>query len=279
MSERVLWLRAVGGFGNRLCPLLMSLDAIERSGHALYLNWPTSYHENKSHRTLENNFPHSISRLYDIELNLISESTWRARTKEDLPYYGLNQTQIGEEILKANGKKQIPIQQHKDTHIVVEAHGWLNYDNAGAEIIGRMKDIYLKYLKLHASEQAVFDETFAKFSNRPVVGAYMRQLHPSLRSWNAYGRIAPKMRKHAKENPDTLFFVVSECPRTVASIRKEFGEQNVVTTPKPGVMNHPDEMLGVVVDIELMRHVDVYYPTWGSGLGRLMSALRQEEIL
>ena len=87
------------------------------------------------------------------------------------------------------------------------------------------------------------------------------------------------MRKHRVENPDTLFFVITECPDTVNSIRSEFGEENVVTTPKPGIMNHPEEMLGVVVDIELMRHVDVYYPTWGSGLARLMSALREDEIL
>ena len=279
MENRVLWLRTVGGLGNRLLPLLMSLDAVERSGHSIFLNWPTKYNERTSHSVRESNFPHSISRLYDFDVNLIGEQTWRARTREDLPYYGLKHTQLGKPALQDPDSRQVPLQEHKETHVVVEAHGWLNVDGMGWEILGRLRDVYLKYFKLHEREQELFEETRAKFAGRPVVGVYMRQLHRALKKWDAYGRITPEMRKHRDENPDTLFFVISECPDTVNSIRSEFGSDNVVTTPKPGIMNHPEEMLGVVVDIELMRHVDVYYPTWGSGLARLMSALRKDEIL
>ena len=238
MKNRVLWLRTVGGLGNRLLPLLMSLDAVERSGHSIFLNWPTKYNERTSHSVRESNFPHSISQLYDLDVNLIAEQTWRARTREDLPYYSLKHTQLGKPALQDPNSRQVPLQEHEDTHVVVEAHGWLNVDGMGWEILGRLRDVYLKYLKLHEREQGIFEETRAKFAGRPVVGVYMRQLHRALKKWD-----------------------------------------NVVTTPKPGIMNHPEEMLGVVVDIELMRHVDVYYPTWGSGLARLMSALREDEIL
>ena len=279
MENRVLWLRAVGGLGNRLLPLLMSLDAVERSGHRILLNWPTKYNKRGSHTVRESNFPHSISRLYDIDMDLIAEQTWRARIKEDLPYYGLKHTQLGKDALQNPNSRRVPLRENKDTHVVVEAHGWLNLDGEGWEILSRLREIYLKYFKIHRQEQELFEQTRAKFSGRPVVGVYMRQLHRALKKWNAYGRITPEMRKHQTEDPNTLFFVISECPKTVASLRSEFGDENVITTPKPGIMNHPDEMLGVVVDIELMRHVDVYYPTWGSGLARLMSALRGDEIL
>ena len=33
-------------------------------------------------------------------------------------------------------------------------------------------------------------------------------------------------------------------------------------------------MLSITVDIELMRRVDIYYPTWGSWLGKLMGLVR-----
>jgi hypothetical protein len=278
MPDNTLYLRTVGGMGNRLLPLLMSLDSIERSGHKLMLNWPTVHHKKCTHPMREANFPLSVQQLYRVDFARLSDSEWVHQSRQ-CPSYGLRHTQLGLAALQSAESRQVPLREHADTSVAVEAHGWLNVDGEGWEILSRIKDIYDKYLKFHDAQQNVLENVLAKFEGRPVVGAYMRQLHRSLKNWNAYGKIAPKMREHQKDNPDTLFFIISECPNTVQSIREEFGEENVVTTPKPGIMNEPEEMLGVVVDIELMRHVDVYYPTWGSGMARLMSALRGEEIL
>jgi hypothetical protein len=181
--------------------------------------------------------------------------------------------------LKGPNARVVPFKEHSGSSLTVEGHGWLNVDGEGWSTVLRLKGVYDKYLKLHADSREVLQSVIDRFEGRPTVGTYMRQLHPRLRSWDAYGKIVPKMREHVREEPDTVFFVISECPATVQRIKDEFGENNVVTTPKPGVMNHPDEMIGVVVDIEVMRHVSVYYPTYGSGMARLMSAIREEEIL
>jgi|TARA_R110000824_G_scaffold82768_14_gene207500 hypothetical protein len=278
MVDNTLYLRTVGGMGNRLVPLLMSLDGIERSGHSFALNWPTTYRKG-GHRTKEQNFPLKLSHLYDVDLPIISTEEWQEITQQGLPHYGLKHTQMGVPELRGPDGRSVPFEKHAGNSFTVESHGWLNVDGEGWDAVLRMGKIYDKYLKLHADSQEVLQGVLKKLEGRPSVGAYMRQLHPKLKEWDAYGRIAPKMREHAEEEPDTVFFIISECRNTVRRIVDEFGEDNVVTTPKPGIMNHPEEMRGVVVDIEVMRHVGVYYPTWGSGLARLMSAIRYEEIL
>ena len=273
-----LFLRAVGGMGNRLLPLLASLDGIKGSGHAFALNWPTSYRGTSSHALKESNFPLCVSELYNVNFPMLTEGEWRAVNHEGLPAYGLRHTQLGVAQMQASARP-VPFADYKDSSLVVEAHGWLNVDGNGWQLVQRMAELYDEHLKLHDEQQEVRDQVLKSFGGRPTVGVYMRQLHPKLKSWDAYGRIVPQMRQHIKKDPDTLFFVISECPRTVQQLKEEFGDRNIVTTPKPGVMNHPEEMKGVVVDIEVMRHVGVYYPTYGSGMARLMSAMRGEEII
>lgn len=279
MDGGTLYLRTVGGMGNRLMPLLMSLDGIEHSGHSLVLSWSTRYREG-GHQTREHNFPLKLSHLYDVSFPTISGEEWEAITRKGFPHYGLGYTEMGlSELRDEPEHRPLPFKEHANSPFTVEAHGWLNVEGTGWSTVLRLKEVYEKYLKLHPDSQRVLEGVLAKLEGRPTVGVYLRQLHPKLKEWNAYGRNVPHMRKHAQEEPDTAFFVISECPDTVRRIKDEFGEENVITTPKPGIMNHPEEMRGVVVDIEVMRHVSVYYPTWGSGLARLMSAIRGEEIL
>tara|TARA_R110002020_G_scaffold276042_2_gene491233 strand:- start:1705 stop:2547 length:843 start_codon:yes stop_codon:yes gene_type:complete len=277
-DANTLFLRAVGGMGNRLLPLLASLAGIARSGHTLALNWPTSYRGTSSHAMKEANFPLCVSELYNVSFPTITEEEWRDVSREGLPSYGLKYTQLGMDQIQSSARP-VPFLEHKDSSLVVEAHGWLDVDGEGWQLVQRMAELYDEYLKLHGKQQEVRDQVLKSFRSRPTVGVYMRQLHPKLRSWDAYGRIVPQMRQHREEDPSTLFFVISECPATVQRLKEEFGDRNIVTTPKPGIMNHPEEMKGVVVDIEVMRHVSVYYPTYGSGMARLMSALRGEEII
>jgi len=277
-KANTLFLRTVGGIGNRMYPLLMSLDGIKRSGHALALNWPVYDRGNASHAMRESNFPLEVSELYNVSFPTITEGEWRAVNHEGLPAYGLKHTQLGVSGIR-EGNRPVPFLDHSDTSFVVEAHGWLDVDGEGWQIVQRISEVYDEHLKLYDEQQDLLNGVLAQLKDRPTVGVYMRQLHPRLRNWNAYGRIVPEMRKHREQEPETAFFVISECTDTVRRIKSEFGDKNVVTTPKPGVMNHPEEMKGVVVDIEVMRHVGVYYPTYGSGMARLMSALRGEEII
>ena len=278
MVDSVLHLRTVGGLGNRLLPLLMALDGIERSGHTLSVTWPTVYRDG-GHQIREQNFPLHLSQLYDVNFSTSSDAEWVAAMRQCSVHYGLGHTEIGLQELRDPAGRAVPLMENSGNSLTVESHGWLNVDGEGWSVVLRLRKAYEKSLKLHPEDQEVFQAVLDSFRGRPTVGVYMRQLHPKLRNWDAYGRITPKMREHLREDAETAFFVISECPGTVQRLKDEFGEGRVITTPKPGIMNHPDEMKGVVVDIEVMRYVSVYYPTWGSGMARLMSAIRDEEIL
>jgi len=277
-----LYLRPVGGFGARMIPLLQVMSAIEREfSHSLVVCWPlhTTSSGGRAGSTRERVFPLSINDLYALDppLTTTRETVHGAKARE-FTHYSLKHTQN----LDGKGKSPVHLSHHVNESFCIDAHGYFSLDpdrpNALVTDAKEMGLLYSEKFKLHPRQQDLYESLKQRMEGRPTVGVYLRQskgANYQVRGWNATGSILPKMRHHYAKDSSTLFFVVSDEKPILDRIVEEFSADNVLMTPKPNIVNHPDEMLGVVVDIELMRHVDIYYPTWGSWLGKLMGLVRE----
>ena len=271
-----LFLRPIGGFGARMIPLLQTMIAVRESSHSLVVCWPQASSRSRGGPTgphREQVFELGVNELYSFESPFtdMSEPAYMAKTEQH-SHYPLRHTQN----MNGNGQAPVHCAAHAHESFCVDAHGpyLLNGERACSASLG---EAYREHFKLHPPQREMCEDLRSRFKGRRTVGVYFRQSRGAnyqVLSWNATQKILPKMREHAQEDPSTLFFVISDQKSILDDVIREFGEDNVVTTPKPNIVNHPDEMLGVTVDIELMRTVDVYYPTWGSWLGKLMGLVR-----
>lgn len=256
--------------------------AVRELAHDLVVCWPQSSGGGRGGPTgphREQAFELGVNDLYSFELPItdMAESAYLAKTQE-YSHYPLRHTQN----LDGTGKSPVYCAAHKNNSFCVDVHG--AYHLVGAlRKCGEKPDsaalgeLYRGRFNLRPAQKEVYERLKKRLEGRRTVGVYIRQSRGAnyqVLGWNATQKILPKLREHAQEDPSTLFFVVSDQKSILDDIVKEFGDDNVLTTPKPHIVNHPDEMLAVTVDIELMRDVDVYYPTWGSWLGKLMGLVR-----
>jgi hypothetical protein len=274
-----LFLRLVGGFGARLLPLLQTLTAVEESGHHPVICWPQStggFGECQG-RKREQSFEAHLLDLYDFnsDLTYTSESNFFAKAGIH-PHYSLRHTQN----LDGKGKSPVYLSEHLSDDLCVNAHGvyLLNPDSLGRANLDMtpLREMYHRTFKLKESSQTVYDSIAPRLQERHTVGVYIRQSRGANRqvlAWDAQSLLIPKMDEHV-DRDNSQFFVVCDDREIMKKLVNRFSSR-VITTPKPGVLNHPAEMLSVTTDIALMRLVDVYYPTWGSWLGKLFGLVRE----
>jgi len=275
-----IYLRPIGGLGARLIPLLQVMSAVRESPHELVVCWPLTSKPGKarSGSSREQSFEIGLSDLYDFDppVTEISEEGYLAKT-EDLPHYPLKHTQN----LDGNGQTPVYLREHWDEDFCVDAHGLFQFISRDARATepSALLLAYLDLFRLKPPQKALYDDFMERFEvDRPKVGVYLRQSRGAnyqVLEWDARNTLLPTMRKCVEQwDVPPLFFVVCDEEPLLNEVITEFGTENVVTTPKPHIVNHPDEMLSITVDIELMRRVDIYYPTWGSWLGKLMGLVR-----
>ena len=273
-----IYLRPIGGLGARLIPLLQGLSAVRESSHELVVCWPLSSRRGggRSGAHREQSFELPLTDLYDFDppITDMRESAYLAKT-EELPYYPLRHTQN----LDGSGQTPVFLDDHEGEDFCVDAHGLFQFVCPSPDSMTPVSllEAYKGHFRLKPPQKALYDDLLVKFEGRPTVGVYLRQssgANYQVLRWDAERTLLPRMREQASRDSRTLFFVVSDEEPLLTAIVREFGAENVLITPKPHIVNHPDEMLGVTVDIELMRHVDIYYPTWGSWLGKIMGLVR-----
>ena len=278
-----LYLRPIGGLGARLIPLLQGLSAVRESSHELVVCWPLSSRRGggRSGAHREQSFELSLTDLYDFDppITEMEESAYLAKATHELPHYPLRHTQN----LDGKGKSPVFLADHEGEDFCVDAHGFflLECPSPGDSLApGSLLRAYTDHFRLKPPQKALYDDSLAKFEDRPTVGVYLRQSQGAnyqVLDWDARATLLPVMRSHAQRDPRTLFVIVCDEAVLLDEVIAEFGADNVLTTPKPRIVNHPDEMLSITVDIELMRHVDIYYPTWGSWLGKIMGLVRYND--
>ena len=273
-----LFIRLVGGFGARLLPLLQTLAAAEESGHQPVICWPqsSSGFGECTGRKREQSFEAHLLDLYDFnyDLTYTSESNFFAKAGQH-PFYPLKHTQN----LDGKGKSPVYLSHHEGESLCIEAHGvyLLEPDSLGRVCLDvhPLREMYRRTFRLKEKCQNIYDSILPMFNERHTVGVYIRQSRGANRQvldWNAQSLLIPRMEEHLEED-NSQFFVVCDDREIMRVLANRFGKR-IITTPKPGVLNHPDEMLGVTVDIALMAHVEVFYPTWGSWLGKLLGLIR-----
>ena len=273
-----LFIRLVGGFGARLLPLLQTLAATEESGHQPVICWPQStggFGECQG-RKREQSFEAHLLDLYDFDddLTYTSESNFFAKA-EIHPHYPLKHTQN----LDGSGKSPVYLSDHASSDLCISAHGvyLLNPDSLGRTNldVAPLRDLYHRTFKLKEPQQSIYNSIAPKLQERHTVGVYIRQsrgANHQVLAWDAQSMLLPRMQEHVDQD-NSQFFVVCDDREIMRKLVNCFGRR-IITTPKPGVVNHPEEMLSITTDIALMRLVDVYYPTWGSWLGKLFGLVR-----
>jgi len=286
-----LYLQALGGLGARINTLLSVLYGLDvnKLPHELCVYWPLNIkHINRSNqRKRESIFAAKLEDLYEVKRPICyieAEEFADAISKHTV--YDLEHTQApGRDPLT---RQSIPFctQPHHES-FCVQGHQWMNIDGLHSKVLHHFSSTYDNNLKLKPEAEEARDLVIKKFSNRRVIGLYIRQAttNRAVRSWRAYERMLPLIRKEALEDSSTLFFVCADDPSYVRLIYKELLDidksertERLIVVPKPNRFNDIREMLCVTADIELMRHVDEFYPTWNSGLGVLMTALRKEKF-
>lgn len=287
-----LYLQIWGGLGARINTLLSVLYGLEANNlpHQLVVNWPmndeylgsASGHSYKR----ESLFAIHLKDLYDIKrpIRYINAKEFSVYSTMHTSY-SLKYTQAPSRDPLFRGQIHFSSQPH-DESFCIAGHQWMNVDGLHARILPKFKSVYDRNISLKPQAQRLVDSLLLAFEG-PVVGMYIRQstIHPAVSKWDAMGRMRPVLREELERDPSTSFFVCCDDHKYVDELREEVRElvpgeaqQRILTVPKPGKFNDPEEMLHVTADIELMRHVDKFYPTWNSGLGILMAALRGEEF-
>lgn len=286
-----LYLQVLGGLGariNALLSVLYGLDA-NRLPHELCLHWPlnTKHAHKHSRPKREGVFAATLEDLYEVKRPVCYiEAEEFADAISKYTVYDLEHTQApGRDPLT---RQSIPFcTQPHDESFCIQGHQWMNIDGLHSKVLQNFSSTYDNNLKLRPHAEAARDLALEKFSNRRVLGFYIRgsTTNRAVRSWHAYEKMLPVIRKEALKDSTTLFFVCADNIKYIRCIHgelididKDKSTERLITVPKPNKFNDHREMMCVTTDIELMRHVDEFYPTWNSGLGTLMASLRNEEF-
>ena len=289
-----LYLQIWGGLGARINTLLSVLHGLDANNlpHQLSISWPMNNEYldspagHSDHR--ESLFAIHLQDLYDIKRPIkYIEPKEFAVYSTMYTSYSLTYTQAPSRDPLFRGQIHFNTQPH-DESFCIAGHQWMNIDGLHARILPKFKTIFERNMSLKPQAQRLVDSLMLEFNRTErVVGLYIRQstIHPAVSKWDAMSRMLPVFREEAERDLDTKFFVCCDDHKYLTILRDELKSvgngdavERVITVPKPGKFNDPEEMLNVTADIELMRHVDVFYPTWNSGLGILMAALRGEEF-
>lgn len=289
-----LFLQIWGGLGARINTLLSVLYGMDANNmpHQLVVNWPMndeyldSPAGHSDHR--ESLFALHLKDLYDIKrpIKHICAKEFAVLSSVHTCYQ-LAYTQAPSRDPLFRGQIHFSTQPHDESFCIV-GHQWMNIDGLHARILPKFKSVFDRNISLKPVAQRLVDSLLLEFNKtKRVVGLYIRQstIHPAVSKWDAMSRMLPVFLEEASRDLDTKFFVCCDDHQYVQELRdklKTIGKgdavERVITVPKPGKFNDPEEMLHVTADIELMRHVDEFYPTWNSGLGILMAALRGDEF-
>lgn len=289
-----LYLQIWGGLGARINTLLSVLYGMDANNmpHQLSISWPMNDENledppgHSAHR--ESLFALHLKDLYDIKrpIKYIEPREFSVYSSM-YTSYSLEYTQAPSRDPLFRGQIHFNTQPH-DESFCIAGHQWMNIDGLHARILPKFKNVFERNVSLKPQAQMLVDSLLPEFERtKRMVGLYIRQstIHPAVSRWDAMGRMLPVLREEAARDSTTKFFVCCDDHKYVDVLRNELKitavrdvEDRVITVPKPGKFNDPEEMLNVTADIELMRHVDVFYPTWNSGLGILMAALRGEEF-
>jgi hypothetical protein len=288
-----LYLQIWGGLGARINTLLTALYGLEANNlpHELCVHWPTDMtdiHEPEGHTSLrERLFAIDLDDLYDIACPIRYVSTEEfAEAASRHTLYPLEYTQAPSRDPLFRGQIHFNTQPH-DESFCVQGHQWMNIDGLHHRVLKRLAAVYDRNLKLKPSMCKLRDGILAQFKGRKVFGFYIRgaTVHPAVGPWAAYDRMFPVIREQATMDRKALFFVCCDDHSYLRSIRQEIARidgdpdgRRLITVPKPNKFNDPEEMRHVTVDIEVMRQVDEFYPTWNSGLGILIASLRGEDF-
>jgi len=289
-----LYLQIWGGLGARINTLLSVLYGLDANNlpHQLCVSWPMNDEHLDSapgHSDFrESLFAIHLKSLYDFKrpIKYIDCNEFAVYSTMHT-CYPLSYTQAPSRDPLFRGQIHFNNQPHDESFCIV-GHQWMNIDGMHARVLPKFKTVFERNISLKPQAQSLVDSLLSEFERTErVVGLYIRQstIHPAVSKWDAMSRMLPVFRKEALQNLNTKFFVCCDDHKYVTVLRDELksigkgdSEDRVITVPKPGKFNDPEEMLHVTADIELMRHVDVFYPTWNSGLGILMAALRGEEF-
>ena len=287
-----LYLRAWGGLGARINVVLSALYGLDSNQlpHKIKLNWPMvteadlqlkgprywndrdiqgGYTENR-----ERLFGASLQDLYDIDtpIEYISSSEFDEAASKHL-YYDLDYTQAPQRNPLFRGQVHFASQPH-DEDFAVDGHQWMNIDGLHYRVLPRFKHIYERYFSLKPDCDKVSRDMLRSL-NEHTIGICIRSAttHPSVGPWDAASRMRKMMRTKLASNSKHKFFVSADDPTVLQQLKQEFPGK-ILHTIKPGKFNDSAEMRCVTADIEIMKNVRDFYPTWGSGLAILMAALR-----
>ncbi len=287
-----LYLRAWGGLGARVNVVLSSLFGLDANQlpHKIKLSWPMSTEDalqakgarywtdrdiagghTKNRERLFGAFLHD---LYDIDVPIeyISPQEFNEAASKHL-FYDLNYTQAPSRNPLFRGQVHFNTQP-QDEDFVIEGHQWMNIDGLHHRVLPKFKHTYERHFSLKPEVSKVVKGMLRSF-NKHTIGVYIRSatIHPAVGPWNAAIRMREMMRTKLASNPKHNFFVCADDPNVITQLKQEFPGK-ILHTIKPNKFNDPEEMRCVTADIELMRHTAEFYPTWFSGLGILMQALR-----
>lgn len=287
-----LYLRAWGGLGARVNVVLSALYGLDsnRLPHKIKLNWPMATEaglQSKGPRywnardiqgghtkNRERLFGASLKDLYDIAIPIeyISSDEFNEAASKHL-YYDLNYTQAPSRNPLFRGQVHFATQPNNED-FVVEGHQWMNVDGLHHRVLPRFKHIYERYFSLKPDVDKAARGMIRSF-NEHTIGVYIRSatIHPAVGPWDAAGRMREMMRTKLASNARHKFFVCADDPNVLHQLKQEFPGK-ILHTIKPDKFNDPAEMRCVTADIEIMKKVRDFYPTWFSGLGILMTALR-----
>lgn len=288
-----LYLQIWGGLGARVNTLLTALYGLEANNlpHELCVHWPTDakdIDEPEGHtRERERLFAIDLQDLYDIKrpIRYISREEFSEAASQHT-FYSLDYTQAPSRDPLFRGQIHFSTQP-ADESFCIQGHQWMNIDGLHHRVLKRLAAVYDANIKLKPEMCKIRDGILARFKGRKTFGFYIRgaTVHPAVHHWKAFKRMFPVIREQATMDREALFFVCCDDHTYLKPIREEIARiddnprsNRLITVPKPNKFNDPEEMLRVTVDVEIMRQVDEFYPTWNSGLGILVAALRRDEF-
>ena len=290
-----LYLQTWGGLGARINVVLSALYGLQSNNlpHRIKLHWPLAtqealaakgpkyWRQNEADGHTKNRerlFGANLSDLYDIDapIEYITGEEFATASQKEL-FYTLDYTQAPSRNPLFRGQIHFNTQPH-DEDFVIQGHQWMNIDGLHHRVLPRFKNTFDRYFKLKTPMAGVVRGMLKSF-NEHTVGVYIRSatIHPAVGPWDATGRMREMMRQKIVNEDKTKFFVCADDPNVMEHLKQEFPGR-ILHTVKPNKFNDPEEMRCVTADIELMRHTTEFYPTWFSGLGILMQALRGKPV-
>ena len=288
-----LYLQIWGGLGARVNTLLTALYGLEANNlpHELCVHWPmdaSEINQPDGHTVLrEKLFCANLDELYDVSrpIRYISAEEFREAAAAHT-LYSLEYTQAPSRDPLFRGQIHFSTQPH-DESFCIQGHQWMNIDGLHHRVLKRLAPVYDRNISLKPEMCKLRDGVLAQLRGHKTFGFYIRgaTVHPAVHHWKAFKRMFPVIREQATMDRSAKFFVCCDDHTYLKPIREEIARidgnprtNRLVIVPKPNKFNDPEEMLRVTVDIEVMRQLDEFYPTWNSGLGILTASLRGEDF-